>query len=71
VTEGTCSILVNGDPFELAAGSSVLDLLDRLGRDPRTVAIELNGEVLPRDRLADVELAAGDRVEVVRFVQGG
>jgi thiamine biosynthesis protein ThiS len=71
VTSDACAILVNGDPYELATGSSVLGLLDALGRDPRTVAVELNGEVLPRRRFPEVELAAGDRVEVVRFVQGG
>lgn len=71
MTTVTCSIRVNGDPYELARGNTVLGLLDALGHDPRTVAIELNGEVLPRARFADVELEAGDRVEVVRFVQGG
>ncbi|HVS15320.1 MAG TPA: sulfur carrier protein ThiS [Thermoanaerobaculia bacterium] len=71
MSEPTCSIVVNGDPLEIAPGSTVLGLLEALDRDPRTVAIELNGEVLPRRVFAEVELGAGDRIEVVRFVQGG
>jgi thiamine biosynthesis protein ThiS len=71
VSAQTCSVLVNGDPLELAAGSTVLGLLEALDRDPRTVAIEVNGEVVPRRRFGEVELSAGDRIEVVRFVQGG
>ena len=48
-----------------------LDLLAELGVDSRAVAVERNGDVLKRAQLASVELAAGDRLEIVRFVQGG
>jgi thiamine biosynthesis protein ThiS len=65
------SIVVNGEPREVAAGASVADFLASIGRDPRTVAVEVNGDILPRARYAERPLAAGDRVEVVHFVQGG
>ena len=65
------SIVVNGEPLEVAAGASVADILASIGRDPRTVAVEVNGDILPRARYAERPLAAGDRVEVVHFVQGG
>jgi len=65
------SIVVNGEPREVAAGASVAELLAAIGRDPRTVAVEVNGDILPRARYAERPLAAGDRVEVVHFVQGG
>lgn len=64
-------VLVNGEPRRLAAGSTLADLLAELGRHPRTVAVEHNGAILPRDRYAATPLAAGDRVEIVGFVQGG
>ena len=64
-------VVVNGEPRRLPEGSSVLDLLAQSGRDPRTVAVEHNGEILPRDRYASVALGAGDRLEIVHFVQGG
>jgi thiamine biosynthesis protein ThiS len=62
---------LNGEPYRAAAGSTVLDLLAGLGRDPRTVAVERNGEIVRRAQYGEVVLASGDRLEVVHFVQGG
>ncbi len=64
-------IELNGESVELPAGQTVSGLLVRLGRDPRTVAVEHNGEILKRDRYPEVALSAGDRLEIVHFVQGG
>jgi thiamine biosynthesis protein ThiS len=64
-------VILNGEPHRLAAGASLLDLLAGLGRDPRTVAIERNGDIVPRARYSETFLAPGDRLEVVHFVQGG
>lgn len=64
-------IRVNGSEVEVERGSTVAQWLGRLGRDPRTVAIEYNGEILSRARYADTQLEDGDRLEVVHFVQGG
>jgi sulfur carrier protein len=64
-------IVLNGEPHRLAAGSTLLDLVAGLGRDPRTVAVERNGEIVRRPDYAATVLAAGDRLEVVHFVQGG
>jgi thiamine biosynthesis protein ThiS len=65
------AITLNGARRTIAPGATLLDLLAELGLDPRAVAVERNGEVLPRARIAEAVLAAGDRLEVVRFVQGG
>ena len=65
---------VNGQERELAApdaGASVLDLLASLDQHPKTVAVEVNRELVPRARFGDTRLTDGDRVEIVRFVQGG
>ena len=64
-------VQVNGEPRRLPAGSTVDDLVRSLGRDPRTVAVEYNGEILRRAGYAATALAAGDRLEIVHFVQGG
>jgi thiamine biosynthesis protein ThiS len=64
-------VVVNGEPRRLAAGATVLDLLAAAGRDPRTVAVERNGRILPRTGYGAAVLAAGDRLEIVHFVQGG
>lgn len=69
--DATVRLTVNGEPREVPPSTTVADLLDRLGRHPRTVAIEHNGEILSRDRYAATVLGAGDRLEIVGFVQGG
>jgi sulfur carrier protein len=70
-TTASVSVTLNGEAREVPAGSTVLDLLAALARDPRTVAVERNGDILPRARFGETLLAAGDRLEVVHFVQGG
>ena len=64
-------IVLNGEPHRLPAGATVLALVAGLGRDPRTVAVERNGEIVRRSEYAATALSAGDRIEVVHFVQGG
>ncbi|MYA06460.1 MAG: sulfur carrier protein ThiS [Holophagales bacterium] len=65
---------VNGQERELpvpGSDASVLDLLASLDQHPKTVAVEVNRELVPRARFGDTSLHDGDRVEIVRFVQGG
>jgi sulfur carrier protein len=72
--DGTATLLevtLNGEPHRVAAGATVADLVAGLGRDPRTVAVERNGDLVPRARFNETPLGAGDRLEVVHFVQGG
>jgi sulfur carrier protein len=64
-------VLLNGEPYQIAEGATVADLVAGLGRDPRTVAVEHNGDLVPRARFAEARLEPGDRLEVVHFVQGG
>jgi sulfur carrier protein len=64
-------LIVNGEPYRIPEGSTVADLVTGLGFDPRTVAVERNGDLVPRAQFGAAALAAGDRIEVVRFVQGG
>jgi thiamine biosynthesis protein ThiS len=65
------TIRLNGERRQVAAGSTVADLLADLGRHPRTVAVERNGAILPRPRYAATRLEEADEIEVVGFVQGG
>ena len=70
-THTLLEIVLNGEPHRIHEGITVLDLVTSLGRDPRTVAVERNGELVPRARFGETRLSAGDRLEVVHFVQGG
>jgi sulfur carrier protein len=64
-------VVVNGDERWVPGPASLLDLLARLGLDPRTVVVELNRQIVRRPRLGDTVLAEGDSVELVHFVGGG
>lgn len=65
------TIQVNGQPREIATGSSVAELLEELGVKQPHVAVELNLEVVPRAQHAATPLREGDRLEVVTLVGGG
>jgi thiamine biosynthesis protein ThiS len=68
---GELTARVNGRERRLPATWTVADLVAELGFEPRTVAVERNGEIAPRARWREIPIADGDRLEIVRFVQGG
>lgn len=65
------SVTINGEPRPVAAGSTALDLVESLGLAGRPLAVEVNESVVPRARLGERTLVAGDRVEIVTLVGGG
>ena len=65
------TLRVNGETLSLAGPATVADLLREQGLTGRKVAVELNGEIVPRSRHADTALADGDRLEIVVAVGGG
>ncbi len=65
------SLVVNGEPRRIACGASIADLVVSLELDLRKVAVEHNGEIAPRSKLAQRMLADGDVLEIVHFVGGG
>jgi sulfur carrier protein len=50
---------------------TLASLVEALGMKPDRVAIELNRDIVPRDRWPETLLKDGDRMEVVHFVGGG
>ena len=65
------AVRINGKQVDLDDATPLLAYLARLGVDPRSVAVEHNGEIVQRDRYGDVTLRAGDVIEIVRMVGGG
>jgi sulfur carrier protein len=65
------ALQINGKPVELGAPTPLLDYLDRLGVNPKAVAVEHNGVIIQRDDYSKVVLGDGDVVEIVRMVGGG
>ena len=61
---------INGESFD-AAGRSVEKFLVDSGYDIKRVAVELNGNILPKAQYESTILNDGDRVEIVSFVGGG
>ncbi|MEW6689167.1 MAG: sulfur carrier protein ThiS [Pseudomonadota bacterium] len=64
-------IVVNGDGQYLEAPISVSGLLQRMALAGRKIAVERNGEIVPRAMHASTQLADGDRLEIVVAVGGG
>ena len=64
---------INGEEkrFDSAGQFTLATLVEALGMKPDRVAIELNRDIVPRDRWAETTLKDGDKLEVVHFVGGG
>ena len=68
---GGMDIQLNGQPHALPEQSTIATLLQREGLAERRVAIEVNGEIIPRGQHAQHVLLPGDRVEIVHALGGG
>ncbi len=64
-------LIVNGEDREFSSISTVSALLVQLGMKPDRVAVELNRDLLSRDRWDKTKLSEGDKLEIVHFVGGG
>lgn len=65
------TLVINGQDHELSNVATLSDLVAHLGMKPDRVAIELNRDLIPRDRWSATQLADGDKLEIVHFVGGG
>lgn len=64
-------VAVNGERLKLSPGATVADVVGALGCGSRGVAVAVNSQLVPRSQWGSVELAEGDRVEVLHAVVGG
>lgn len=65
------AITVNGETRHIEHPINCAELLVRFELAGRRVALERNGEIVPRSRFAEQMLADGDRLEIVVAVGGG
>ena len=63
-------ITINGKPEEVQAGT-VMDVLKQKDIDPHMVAVELNTQIVERDRLETTNVQDGDKVEFLFYMGGG
>ena len=62
---------INGEQRDVPGIGTLADLVEQLGMKGDRVAIELNLDIVPRDRWDSTALQDGDRLEIVHFVGGG
>lgn len=64
-------IVLNGVPRQFSPPLTVTELLEREGLAGKRVAVERNGEIVPKSRHANTQIEPGDRFEIVVAVGGG
>jgi len=63
-------IQLNGDPYKINTGTNLNELLNRLKIQKNKIAIELNGEIVEKNKYPNLILNKGDKVEIVQFIGG-
>ena len=64
-------LAINGETRTFPAPLTLTQLIDVLDMAGKRIAIEKNGEIVPRSQHAETALASGDRLEIVVAVGGG
>lgn len=65
-------LIINGKPRDFeSVNFSVADLVSALNLEGKRLAIERNGEIVPRSQFSETQLNDGDKLEIVGAVGGG
>ena len=64
-------IQINGAPYEINGGTNLNELLNKLKIQKNKVAIEVNGEIVEKNKYPNIILSKDDKVEIVHFIGGG
>ena len=64
-------IELNGEPYRVAQGQTLGDLVQALGVANQAVALAVNRQVVPRQPWGLRPLAQQDKVDIVRAIGGG
>ncbi len=64
-------IQLNGDSYEINGRTNLNELLNKLKIQKNKVAIEVNGEIIQKEKYESLVLNKDDKVEVVHFIGGG
>jgi len=65
------TITLNGELRQFVTELTVSGLIDQLGYAGKRIAVERNGEIVPKSRHVSTPLVSGDRLEIVVAVGGG
>jgi sulfur carrier protein len=64
-------IQLNGDLYEINKGTNLNELLNNLKIQRNKVAVEVNGEIIEKNKYSKLILNSDDKVEIVHFIGGG
>lgn len=64
-------VKINGETHEYDSDVSVAMLIEQLGFAGRRIAVEINGEIVPRSLHIEHQLQEGDQIEIVQAIGGG
>jgi len=64
-------VIINGDQHLIDSSYSLMDLLVSLEMTQGQIAIELNGEIIPKSTFQQQQLSDGDKIEIVQAIGGG
>ena len=64
-------IQLNGNPYEINTETNLNQLLNVLKIQKNNIAIELNGEIVEKNKYPKIILNKDDKVEIVHFIGGG
>ncbi len=70
-TSNVITVELNGRAVKVDPGITLGHFIDARGIERRMIAVEYNGEILPRHAYDNTPLNDGDRLEVVQMVGGG
>ena len=65
------ALVINGTQTDLGDAKTIADIVMRMKLADKKIAVEKNGEIVPRSRYGVTPVAAGDRLEIVGAVGGG
>lgn len=64
-------LTVNGESHDIEDGATIAQLIDTLRLTGRRIAVERNGDIVPRSQHTSEQLSDGDRLEIVHAIGGG
>ena len=64
-------ITINGERRAVEPGATLLDVIRSLGLEPERVAVELDRQIVKRDKWAETNVGGAAEIEIVQFVGGG
>ena len=65
-------VIINGNATEIHQSMSIVDYLTSIGFDKKvSIAVAINGEIIPKEEYSETQLKTGDSMEVVRAIGGG